>query len=264
MVALEVGRELDRDQVVALGAAVQANILGGGESELLLLDVTPLALGIETYGGAVTKLIMANTQIPAQATEEYTTPQDDVTAIDLHVLQGERELVKDCRSLARFKLKIPPMPAAVPKVKVTFLIDADGILRVMAEEQRSGAEASIEVTPVHGLTEDEVDLIMGESIEHAIEDVMAHQLIDLRNEAASVLRAVRRTLGEAEDALAAGQAEAIKAAARLEALKGGEDNKAIKAALDGLNEAAEPLAQLILNRVVQGALQGKQVDEIEV
>ncbi len=257
--------ELDPDQVVALGAAAQAEILAGGESDLLLLDVTPLSLGIETYGGGVTKLIMANTAIPAQASEEYTTPEDGVTAIDLHVLQGERELVSDCRSLARFKLKIPPMPAGMPKVEVTFLIDADGILRVMAHEQRSGAEAEIEVTPVHGLTEDEVDEIMSDSIEHAIEDVNHHQLIDLRNESRTVLRAANKQLDLAGDGLTPEQQAAIRQAAdALEALLPGTHNQAIKAGLDALNQAAGPLAQVVLDRAVNQALKGKRVEEVEV
>lgn len=256
--------ELDPDQVVALGAAVQADILAGGESEVLLLDVTPLSLGIETYGGAVTKLIMANSAIPTQASEEYTTPEDDVTAIDLHVLQGERELVADCRSLARFKLKIPPMPAGMPKVKVTFLIDADGILRVLATEERSGAEAQIEVTPVHGLTEDELDAILDASYEHAIEDVKAHQLIDLKNESRTVLRAARKQLALAGDGLRPASADAIRQAAdALDGLLDGDANDALKAALEALNHACEPLAELVLNRAVQGALTGQRVEHLE-
>ena len=257
--------EVDPDQVVALGAAIQADILGGGRSDVLLLDVIPLSLGIETYGGAVTKLIMANSSIPAQATEEYTTPKDDVTAIDLHVLQGERELVRDCRSLARFKLKIPAMPAGLPKVKVTFLVDADGILRVMAEEERSGAEASIEVVPVHGLTEDEVDGIMADSIEHALDDVRVHQLIDLRNESSTVIRAALRTLEGAGDQITPAEVAAIRAAAaRLEGLLTSEDPGLLKAALEALNHAAEPLAEVVLNRVAQKTLAGKRLDELQV
>jgi len=256
---------LDPDQVVAQGAAAQAGIIAGHTSDLLLLDVIPLSLGIETYGGAVTKLIMANSPIPTQTTEEYSTPQDNVTAIDLHVLQGERELVKDCRSLAQFKLRIPPMPAGMPQLEVTFLVDADGILHVSALEKRSGAESSIEVTPVHGLTEEEIDTIMADSITHALDDVRVHQLIDLRNESATVIRATHRTL-EAEGAqLKPEQREAItQAAATLETLCEGEDNDAIKAALEALNVQAEPLAEIVLNRVAQDTLSGKHLNEIEV
>lgn len=257
--------ELDPDQVVALGAAVQADILSGqSESDVLLLDVTPLSLGIETFGGAVTKLIMANSSIPTQATEEYTTPEDGVTAIDLHVLQGERELVEDCRSLARFKLKIPPMPAGMPKVKVTFLVDADGILRVHAVEARSAAEAEIEVTPVHGLTEDEVDQILEDSYTNAIADVKLHQRIDLRNESRTVIRAARKTLGEAGDGLSAEQRGAIEGGIEaLEALLPGEDNPAMKTALEALNEACEPLAEIVLDRAVSAALEGKSLSEVQ-
>jgi molecular chaperone DnaK (HSP70) len=257
--------DLDPDQVVALGAAVQADILAGGESEVLLLDVIPLSLGIETFGGAVNKLIMANTAIPTQATEEFTTPKDNVTAFDLHVLQGERELVKDCRSLARFKLKIPPMPAGYPKMKVTFLIDADGILRVMAYEERSGAEAEIEVTPVHGLTEDEVDAIMADSIQHAMADIKNHQLIDLRNESATVIRAARKTLKQAGHELTDAHREAIvRLSDELEQLCAADDVPPLKQTLEALNDACEPLATAVLNQVVRGNLQGKKLDEIEV
>ena len=255
--------ELDPDHVVALGAAIQADILAGGRSDVLLLDVIPLSLGIETYGGAVTKLIMANSSIPTQATEEYTTPRDNVTAIDLHVLQGERELVKDCRSLARFKLKVPPMPAGLPKVKVTFLVDADGILRVLAHEERSGAETAIEVVPVHGLTEAEVDQIMADSIEHAREDVRAHQLIDLKNEAHTVVRASRRTCDQAGQMVAPARvAEIRRLADELERLAGTDDVEAIRAGLDALNHAAEPLAEVILNEIAQKTLSGKRLEEV--
>ncbi len=174
---------LNPDEVVALGAAVQGQVLAGQRSDALLLDVTPLSLGIETMGGAMGKLIMRNTRIPCQATEMFTTFVDGQSNVKINVLQGERELAQDCRSLATFDLSgIPPMPAGIPKIEVQFLIDANGILNVSAREQRSGKEASIQVLPSHGLTQDEIRRIEEESIRFAREDMTAHRLIDLRNQ----------------------------------------------------------------------------------
>ena len=174
---------LNPDEVVALGAAVQASVMAGTKREVLLLDVVPLSLGIETLGGAVAKLILRNTRVPCQATEMFTTFLDGQTSIKLTVLQGERELAKDCRSLGEFELRgIPPMPAGAPKVQVAFLIDQNGILHVSAKEQRSGKEASIQVVPAHGLTRDEVRQMEKDAYAHAREDMMVHRLIDVRNQ----------------------------------------------------------------------------------
>ncbi len=177
-------RELNPDEVVALGAAVQADILVSGRREMLLLDVTPLSLGIETMGGVMSKIILRNSTIPASGREMFTTGVDNQTAVDVHVLQGERELAADCRSLARFQLRgIPPMPAGLPRIEVRFQIDANGILSVSARELRTGVEQTIEVKPSYGLTDEEVERMLIESFEHAEADFEARLLIEARNEA---------------------------------------------------------------------------------
>ena len=187
--------ELNPDEVVALGAAVQADILISGRREMLLLDVTPLSLGIETMGGVVSKIILRNSTIPASGREMFTTGVDNQTAVDIHVLQGERELATDCRSLARFKLRgIPPMPAGLPRIEVRFQIDANGILSVAASELRTNIEQTIEVKPSYGLTDQEVERMLIESFEHAQADFEARLLIEARNEAESVITATEKTL----------------------------------------------------------------------
>ena len=188
--------DLNPDEVVALGAAVQANILSGGSEateNMLLLDVTPLSLGIEVAGGVTDKIILRNSTIPASATQHYTTQVDGQTNVAIHVLQGERELAKDCRSLARFELKgIPPMPAGIPRVEVKFLIDANGILHVSAREQRSGKEAEIEVQPSYGLTDEQVESMILDSFDSAEEDFRQRQVIEARNEAGTIMAALEK------------------------------------------------------------------------
>ena len=192
---------LNPDEVVALGASVQAAVLAGIHRDTLLLDVIPLSLGIETMGGAVAKLIVANSTIPARATETFSTYAEGQTKVKIHVLQGERELVKDCRSLATFDLTgIPPMPAGLPKIQVTFLVDANGILSVQAVEERSGRRAQVQVVPNHGLTRQEIAEIEAESFEHAREDMNAHRLIDLRLNARLDLRNIQKQLDRFADA----------------------------------------------------------------
>ncbi len=201
---------LNPDEVVALGAAVQGAILSGVQRDMLLLDVIPLSLGIETMGGAVAKVIMANSTIPARATEKFTTYVDGQTTVKIHVLQGERELVKDCRSLGQFELRgIPPMPAGLPKIEVTFLVDASGILNVSAIEQRSGKAANIQVVPHHGLSRDEVARIEAASLEHARDDMLAHRRIDLRNQARLDIRNITRQLERVGSQLPASQRQVI-------------------------------------------------------
>src|SRR6202030_1720301 len=188
--------DLNPDEVVALGAAVQANILGGGSEateNMLLLDVTPLSLGIEVAGGVTDKIILRNSTIPASATQHYTTQVDGQTNVAIHVVQGERELAKDCRSLARVDLKaIPPMSAGMPRIEVKFLIDANGILHVSAREQRSGQQAEVEVKPTYGLTDEQVETMILDSFDHAEEDLQQRQLIEAKNEAETILRAVEK------------------------------------------------------------------------
>src|SRR5246127_2552567 len=189
--------DLNPDEVVALGAAVQANILGGGSEitkEMLLLDVTPLSLGIEVAGGVTDKIILRNSTIPASATQYYTTQVEGQANVAIHVLQGERELAKDCRSLARFDLRgIPPMAAGLPRIEVKLLIDANGILNVSAREQRSGREAEIEVKPTYGLTDDQVESMILDSFDHAEDDFRERQMIEARNEAETMLAALEKS-----------------------------------------------------------------------
>jgi molecular chaperone DnaK len=260
--------ELNPDEVVALGAAVQADILVTGNRDLLLLDVTPLSLGLETMGGVVSRIIVRNSTIPATGSETFTTFADKQTAVDIHVVQGERELVADNRSLARFRLRgIPPMPAGLARVDVTFQIDANGILSVTAKELRTDVAQTIEVTPSYGLTDDEVERMLLESFEHAEADVAARRLVEARNDAAAVLQATEKALrsedfpGIARTELAAGEQAAIEAALRvLRAAVAGDDATAITEATRALNDATAHLAEIVINRSVRAALTGKHID----
>jgi Fe-S protein assembly chaperone HscA len=262
--------ELNPDEVVALGAAVQADILSTGNREMLLLDVTPLSLGIETMGGVVSKIIMRNSTIPATGSETFTTGVDNQTAVDIHVLQGERELVVDNRSLARFRLRgIPPMPAGLARVQVQFQIDANGILSVTAHELRTDIEQTIEVKPSYGLTDDEVERMLLDSFEHAEADFAARLLIEERNEAESVIQATEKTLrapGFAEIAqrdLAPGEQQRIESAlAELKAVLGSDNRDLIHDKTHSLNDATKHLAEVAMNRSVQAALSGRNVNEM--
>ncbi len=262
--------DLNPDEVVALGAAIQANIMVTGSRDMLLLDVTPLSLGIETMGGAMSKIILRNSTIPASGTEMFTTFVDNQTAVDIHVLQGERELVIDNRSLARFKLRgIPPMPAGLPRIQVRFQIDANGILSVRARELRTGVEQTIEVKPSYGLTDEEVERMLLESFEHAESDVEARFLIEARNEAETVMRATEKSLRMPEMAavaaedLAPGELAAIESAlADLRRAMGTTDREALEQKTKVLNDVTRHLAEVMMNRSVKTALSGKNVDRV--
>src|SRR5579871_3146160 len=262
--------DLNPDEVVALGAAVQANILSGGSTateNMLLLDVTPLSLGIEVAGGVTDKIILRNSTIPASASQHYTTQVDGQANVAIHVLQGERELARDCRSLARFDLKgVPPMTAGMPRIEVRFLIDANGILRVSAREQRSGKEAEIDVQPSYGLTDEQVENMLLESFDNAEEDFRQRQLIEARNETATIVAALDK--GKNSPAWNKLTSDEKKQIAKLEraltAVNAVDDYQAIRKAIDALNQGTMRLAELMMDTAVSSALKGKNMDETDL
>jgi molecular chaperone DnaK/molecular chaperone HscA len=256
--------ELNPDEVVALGAAVQAQILSGSASaateDLLLLDVTPLSLGIEALGGVVSKIIERNSTIPASATEHYTTGVDGQTNVAIHVLQGERELAKDCRSLARFDLKgIPPMMAGLPRIEVKFLIDANGILHVSAREQRSGQQAEIDVKPTYGLTDEQVEDMILSSFDNAEQDIEERQAIEAKNEAETILAAVEKgRKHEAWQQLTYDELTKIEIGVdEVKASVMGGNYRVIRTAIDRLDKATRRFAELMMDSAVSGAMKGK-------
>jgi len=249
-----------------LGAAVQANILAGASKsteEMLLLDVTPLSLGIEALGGTVARIIQRNSTIPASATEHFTTGVDGQTNVAIHVVQGERELAADCRSLARFDLKgIPPMSAGLPRIAVKFLIDADGILKVTALEQRSGLAAQIEVKPTYGLTDEQVESMILDSFDHAEADFAKRLLIEARNEAETILAAVERAPQSPAWAqlTAEEQSQVLAARDSLIAVKPGDNAAQIREATLALDQATRRFAELMMEAAVSTALRGKTMN----
>jgi Fe-S protein assembly chaperone HscA len=262
--------DLNPDEVVALGAAVQANILGGGSEatkEMLLLDVTPLSLGIESLGGGVVKIIHRNSTIPESATEHFTTGVEGQTNVAIHVVQGERELAKDCRSLARFDLKgIPPMRAGLPRIEVKFLLDANGILHVSAREARSGKEAEIEVQPSYGLTDEQVESMILESFDYAEEDFAKRQVIEARNEANTIIAALEKARsGPPWQQLTSRERDDIgKLENALKAVMPADDYQAIRNAVEALNQATMHLAELMMDSAVSTALKGKTMETADV
>jgi Fe-S protein assembly chaperone HscA len=259
--------DLNPDEVVALGAAVQANILSGGSEatkDMLLLDVTPLSLGIEVAGGVTDKIILRNSTIPASATQHYTTQVDGQANVAIHVVQGERELARDCRSLARFDLKgLPPMAAGMPRIEVKFLIDANGILHVSAREQRSGKESEIEIQPSYGLTDEQVESMILDSFDQAEEDFRQRQIIEARNEVQTILSALEK--GKRSPAWGELTSEERKRIGKqeraLREVSSKDDYQAIRDALDALNQGTSRLAELMMDRAVATALKGKDMDE---
>jgi len=258
---------LDPDKVVALGAAMQANVLAGNRpqgEDWLLLDVIPLSLGVETMGGLGEKIIPRNTTIPAAKAQEFTTFKDGQTGMSFHVVQGERELVSDCRSLARFELKgIPPMAAGAARVRVTFQVDADGLLSVNAQEKSTGVEASIVVKPSYGLADADIERMLRDSFEHAKEDVHARALTEQRVEGQRLIEATRSALEADKALLSPEELSAIEhAVAELQARLAGTDHRAIRQAADALNRATGEFAARRMDQGIRRALAGRQIGSL--
>ena len=256
---------LDPDKVVALGAAMQANVLAGNKpqgEDWLLLDVIPLSLGVETMGGLVEKIIPRNSTIPAARAQEFTTFKDGQSGMSFHVVQGERELVSDCRSLARFELKgIPPMAAGAARVRVTYQVDADGLLSVNAKEATTGAEASVTVKPSYGLSDADIERMLRDSFSHAKEDVYARALAEAKVDGQRLLEATRAAIA-ADAALLEDRKPIDAAVAALEAAMAGSDHRRIKQAVDALNRATEPFAERRMDEGIRRALAGKKIGSL--
>ena len=258
--------DIDPDEVVAIGAALQANLLAGNRSDedWLLLDVTPLSLGLETMGGLVEKVIPRNTPIPVAMAQDFTTFKDGQTAMSIHVLQGERDLVEECRSLAKFSLRgIPPKVAGAARIRVTFQVDADGLLSVTAREQTTGVEASVTVKPSYGLSEDEISRILKDSFGHAEEDMKLRELREQKVESARLLESIYSALSSDADLLNEAERAQIDAMIQhLETVRAQDDKDEIKNSISALSEGTKDFAARRMNRTILEALQGKSVDEV--
>jgi len=260
--------DIDPDKVVAVGAALQADMLAGNkpDDQMLLLDVIPLSLGLETMGGLVEKIIPRNTTIPVARAQDFTTYKDGQTAMSIHVLQGERESVDACRSLARFALRdIPPMVAGAARIRVSFQVDADGMLSVSAQEQSSGVQASIEVKPSYGLTDREIEQMLRDSMDHAHEDMELRRLREQQVEADRVIEALQAALAaDGDQFLEPGEAERIDAAVQaLRAAREGTDVQAVKAAIQAVEKACAGYVERRMNGSIRKAMAGHKVDEFE-
>ena len=258
--------ELDPDQVVALGAAIQADLLSGRSEltdDLLLVDVVPLSLGIEMMGGTTERIIPRTSSIPATASQSFTTHVDDQTHVSVHVVQGERELAKDNRSLAHFKLGIPPMPAGMPRVKVEFSVDADGILTVTAHEEHTGATATVDVQPTYGLSDDEVEQMLDDAIDHAEEDIDERLLIDARIEGEQILHSLRKALADDADLLESEEGDQFSTLAdELEAALASTDRRRIQDLGEKLDQLTAPFAQRRIERDLARAIHGRMADSV--
>jgi molecular chaperone HscA len=260
--------DIDPDKVVAIGAALQADMLIGNkrDEEMLLLDVIPLSLGLEIMGGMVEKIIPRNTTIPVAKSQDFTTHKDGQTALLIHVLQGERELVSDCRSLARFELRgIPPMTAGAARIRVTFQIDADGLLSVSAREQTTGIESSVTVKPSYGLTDNEIERMLRDSITHAREDDAARKLREQQVDADRLMEAVRGALAVDGALLNAAERDGIeRGLSKLQAARAGNDDVRIKQAIKALDQATQTFAQRRMDENIRKALAGHKLEEFDV
>jgi molecular chaperone HscA len=259
--------DLDPDQVVALGAAIQANLLVGNRApgdDWLLLDVIPLSLGLETMGGLVEKIIPRNSTIPVARAQEFTTFKDGQSAMSIHVVQGEREMIADCRSLARFELRgLPPMPAGAARVRVSFQVDADGLLSVSARETTSGVEASVAVKPSYGLSDEEIARMLSESMSAASADLKARALREQQVEAQRLIEAARAALARDGDLLDPGERTRIETLVeRLGDAVSGDDGEALTRLLADLTHGTEEFAMRRMDRAIRSALTGARVDEL--